>query len=380
MLNFVNRFFDSTGFMPHGMCLLWRNDLLLFHVLSDVLIAVSYFCIPVVLVFFINKRKDLAFSWVFALFALFILACGFTHIMGAWVMWYPDYLMQGFFKAVTAVVSMITAIALIQLMPKALALPSPTQLRQAKEAAEEANKVKSRFLANMSHELRTPLNAIIGYSEMLKESAEAEQRIQDLTDLGNITISGKHLLYLIDDILDLAKIEAGKMELSPTHVDVASLVDSLVSSVMPTVKKNGNTLTVKNEDMIDSLYADEGKLRQCLLNLLSNAAKFTEGGEICLNIEHVQKNDGDWIAFEVSDTGIGMRNDQLSKIVQPFVQADHSTTRMYGGTGLGLAITNQLTKIMGGDINVKSETDKGSTFTLRFPKEPVIVMSDQDRS
>ncbi len=252
-------------------------------------------------------------------------------------------------------------------------------LLQAMDEAQAGNRAKSQFLANMSHELRTPLNAVIGYSELLKETAEADQRSQDLADLNRIYTAGNDLLRLVDNVLELARIEDGKMLLSPMQIDVAPLLERLISSVMPLVEKNGSSLSVRHEDMIDSLFVDQEKLYQCLFNLLSNAAKFTAGGKIDLSIEAEQKNGTDWIVFRVQDSGIGISAEQLSGLMQPFSQVDNSATRQYDGSGVGLALSRLYCQLMSGDMTVESEVGVGSIFTLRLPLQPQVVTSIADR-
>jgi signal transduction histidine kinase len=230
----------------------------------------------------------------------------------------------------------------------------------------EASQHKSQFLANMSHELRTPLNAIIGVSEMLREDAEAAQ--QDLEPLDRVLGAARHLLALINDILDLSKIEAGRMELQLEDFALAPLIESVVKTVEPLAAKNGNQLAVRCDGAIGSLHADSMRLRQALLNLMSNANKFTERGTITVQAHQARENGRDWITIAVADTGIGMTAEQMGKLFQEFSQADASTTRKYGGTGLGLAISKRFCQMMGGDITVDSEQGKGSTFTIRLPR------------
>jgi signal transduction histidine kinase/DNA-binding response OmpR family regulator len=236
----------------------------------------------------------------------------------------------------------------------------------AQEEAERANRAKSSFLANMSHELRTPMNAIIGYSEMLIEEAEDLEPGECVPDLQKILAAGKHLLGLINDVLDLSKIEAGKVTLYLEDFSVDSVVDEVLATVKPLIAKNRNQLDLRLQPEIGVIRADLTKLRQCLLNLLSNAAKFTEHGTITLQISA-----DDRIRFAVSDTGIGMTPEQLGRVFESFSQADDSTTRKYGGTGLGLAISRRFSRLMGGDITVESTMGVGSTFTLELPRRVI---------
>jgi signal transduction histidine kinase/CheY-like chemotaxis protein len=245
------------------------------------------------------------------------------------------------------------------------------QAEKSRTAAEDANRAKSTFLAAMSHELRTPLNAIIGYGEMLAEDASDDGRTKEVEDLQKIVSAGKHLLGLINDILDLEKVDAGKMVVHCENVQVGEIVRDVVSTVKPLVEKNGNSIQVNVETGFGALWADAQKLRQSLLNLLSNASKFTDKGTVVLDVKRV----GDSAAFAVTDTGIGMTPEQLARLFQPFVQADSSTSRKYGGTGLGLALTRKFCELMGGTVSVSSREGVGSTFTILLPLAPPAAAS-----
>ncbi len=251
------------------------------------------------------------------------------------------------------------------------------QVKQEHEAAQvalaekikavTANKAKSQFLANMSHELRTPLNAIIGYSEILVEEASGSADSELKSDLEKINSAGKNLLSLINEVLDLSKIEAGKVQIFCEDVKVSALIEEVVDIVTPTAEKNHNVISVDCAENVSIIHIDIAKLRQSLLNLLSNAAKFTEHGNIDITVFKKSIGRNGWIFFEVSDTGIGLSEEQISALFVAFTQADSSTTRQYGGTGLGLVISRSFCRLLGGDITVQSQQNNGSTFTISLP-------------
>lgn len=259
-----------------------------------------------------------------------------------------------------------------------------TELERARQVAEAANEAKSRFLANMSHELRTPLTAIIGYSEMLAEEAPDLGAEALLPDLEKIQAAARHQLVLINEILDLAKIEAGKMTLAIEEFQVADVVDEVIATVRPLVAKNGNRLALACPSDPGVMRSDRIKLRQILFNLLSNAAKFTDGGLVTIRVRSGERTadaegtepggdplvrSGSWLVFEVSDTGLGMSAEQVSRLFQAFSQAEASIASKYGGTGLGLAISRKFARLMGGDIEVQSEPGQGSRFAVRLPRD-----------
>jgi len=234
--------------------------------------------------------------------------------------------------------------------------------RQLAEASEH----KSQFLASMSHELRTPLNAIIGLTEMMATNVARFGTKKALEPLRRVNAAGTHLLSLINEILDLSKIEAGKLELNPEPINLARLIDEVVGTAGQLAEKNKNRLIVEAQENLGRLTADSMRLKQILLNLLSNACKFTKEGEVALRVRKVAGGRG-WVELAVADTGIGMTAEQQAKLFQDFTQADSLTARRYGGTGLGLALSRKLARMMGGDVTAASEAGKGSVFTLRLP-------------
>lgn len=521
MLDFLRHLF-ATDFMPHVLCLR-LPEVVWLHVISDSLIAGSYFLIPIALVMLIRQRRDLAFSWMFALFGVFILACGATHVLGVYTLWHPVYRFDGVIKAATALASMPTAILLFRLLPKAVSLPSPADLtreveerkaaeaavrrlnselekrveertmalaasearfraaveavgdiiwtntadgrmmgeqpdwsaftgqtpaqyenygwaeavhpddaqptldawnkavaershfvfthrvrrhdgayrlfsirgvpvrddagnirewvgvhaditearqieddlRNAKQQAEAASSAKSAFLAKMSHELRTPLNAILGYTELLEEEARQTGSPTMIPDLQRVQKAGRHLLGLIDNVLDLSRIEAGRMALTLENFSVEEVVRDAADTSRPLFGPNHDRFALHLEPGLAEMRSDAGKLRQCLLNLLSNAARFTHGASVTLD---VSSKGPDRIEFRVSDNGPGISPAQLSNLFEPFAQREASGTQKPAGTGLGLALTRRFARIMGGHISVESRPGEGACFTMQLPR------------
>ena len=241
-----------------------------------------------------------------------------------------------------------------------------SEIEEKSRQLAEASEHKSQFVASMSHELRTPLNAIIGLTEMMVTNAARFGTEKALEPLQRVNRAGTHLLGLINEVLDLSKIEAGKLELNPQTVQLAPLIDEVVGTARQLAEQNKNRLVVEAPDDLGALTVDPMRLRQILLNLLSNACKFTKEGEVALRARRVS-NGRDWIELSVSDTGIGMTPEQQAKLFEEFTQADATTAQRFGGTGLGLAITRKLARMMGGDVTVTSEPGKGSVFTVRLP-------------
>jgi len=264
-----------------------------------------------------------------------------------------------------AFLSVVTATALIL----AGVLSERYRAEQSERESQAATQAKSAFLAKMSHELRTPLNAIIGISEMLRDDARALKRDDEIEPLERVLRGGRHLLALINDILDLSKIEAGKMELHLEAFPVAPLIEGVIKTIQPLAAKSGNELTVSCPSGVGAMRADQTRMRQALLNLVGNANKFTERGKVTISVRRTSEGGRDWITTAVADSGIGMTPEQVGQLFQEFMQVDASTTRKYGGTGLGLAISRGICRMMGGDITVESEVGRGSTFTIRLPAE-----------
>lgn len=376
--------FDSLrtdGYMPHGYCLTWNSPLLWLMAGSDALMTLCYATYPIAIAYFVWKRKDLHYRWLYlAFFNAFILTCAGTHFLSLVTIWIPVYWLEAYVNAFSAAIALATVFAIWWVIPRALKLPSPEELKKARDAAEAANMAKSAFLANMSHELRTPLNAILGFSNIIQKDAqfpEAQRR-----NLEIVNRSGEHLLKLINDVLDMAKIDAGRIQLEETPFDLGSLVRDVADMMSVRARDKGLRLLIdQSSEFPRFMVGDEARLRQMLINLVGNALKFTQQGGVTLRLG-TRRDAAPHLIVEIEDTGPGIAQEDRQRIFEPFVQlGDQGDSK---GTGLGLAITRQFVQLMGGRIDLESELGKGSLFRVELPlkeaqEEAVVQPKNNDR-
>ncbi len=444
MLTIFQNLLSSRSFIPHGHCYLWKTQLVLLNVISDSLIALSYYSIPFLLVYIVRKRGDMPFNSIFFLFGGFIIACGTGHLLDIWTLWYPTYWLSGSVKAFTAAISVATTVVLALIIPQILAIPSNAQLeeanqklekeiierqqvqnqlqqltlaleerveqrtgeltqtlhdlqqaqvevlqsqtmlrqaneeleirveqrtaelKEAKTTADAANTAKSEFLANMSHELRTPLNGILGYAQILLRDKQTTSKQKD--GISIIYECGNHLLTLINDILDISKIEARKIELQLKALHFPSFLQGVVEiSRIRAEQKGLDFIHLFDPTLPEGIITEDKRLRQVLINLLGNAVKFTDRGAVTFKVKVIDNGTEQLpvikIKFVIEDTGVGISPEEIDKIFLPFEQVGENK-RKSEGTGLGLAISNQIVNIMGSSIQVKSQLGIGSVFSF----------------
>jgi len=404
MGQWLTAFFDTSGLAPHGVCLLWRPELYWTHAISDAVIAMAYFSIPAFLLILMIRRPDLMPGWILGLFASFIVACGITHLLGLWTLWEPDYGPQALAKLATAAISLLTATSLWPQLPRILTLPSfamlearnralehETHERQVAERAlrrlnqdleerveertaalhdalikaERSNRSKTVFLASMSHELRTPMNAILGFTEMLMMPGMVASEEKRQSYLAHVHESGAHLNGLIADLLDIARVESGKLDLRARHMDLREALAGPIHRAAEAAAQAGLAVTDHTRQHNRHVHADPKRVTQIIDNLLSNAIKYNRpGGSVSISLDLSRAG---WAGIDISDTGIGIAEHKLNRLFIPFDRLDQDASTQ-PGTGLGLALSRDLAVAMGGFVTVRSQVNVGSTFTVWLPE------------
>ena len=414
-----------ANLLPHGVCFTWLPSLLWLHVISDALIGLAYLLIPISLLYFVSRREDLPFNWVFLLFGLFIVSCGATHVVGIWTIWNPDYWFAGAIKAITAASSVLTAIVLFPLIPKALAIPTTDQLRRANDQlerevamrkaieeelrvahvqleqrvaertqelaqarstaerlrteAEEANRMKDRFLAKVTHELRTPLQATLSWTGVL--ASQVDQRTPAHTTASRIAHNVASQARLIDDLLDISRILSGKLKLDLQTVPAIDVVERAVAVIRPQAEKAGVAIDVETALEGVELTTDPGRLEQVIWNLLGNAVQASERGQrVRLN---ARRQDGS-LVLVVEDQGCGIAPSDLPTLFEPFRQA--RPAGKHSGLGLGLAIARSIVALFGGTLTAYSKgLQQGAAFKVEMPtvlggevRAPMATISDRE--
>ena len=375
-------------YLPHGFCIAWNPQLLAMHVISDLLIAIAYFSIPIGIVYVAKKRPDAELQPIYYLFAAFILACGVTHVMGILTLWVPLYYTQGITKIVTALVSVATAIYLLPKLKHIMALPdlgkltqintalaqeivsrrqSEASLRQSQELALQAQKTQAAFLANMSHEIRTPMNGVLGTLDLLLDT---ELKPEQLQLAAASKRSAASLLSLLNDILDISKVESGQLTLRHSPLELADVFADVEAALAFDANSKGIELLCPAGLVPKATYlGDSVRMRQILLNLVGNAIKFTDVGHVKVVCQEVSRTAQQAVLeFTVKDTGIGIAPEHQKNLFKRFTQVDNSSTRRAQGSGLGLAIVKELVELMGGKVRLHSEPGRGTeiVFSLKL--------------
>ena len=368
IISTITNFFQTNGFMPHGMCLLWKPSVLWTMVLGNALIALSYFTLPLALLYLITKRRDIGFKWIFVLFGAFIFFCGLTHVMSIITLWTPMYGLEGLVLVFTGIVSLLTAILIWPLLPSLFKMPSPwllektnTALDQSNKELEKLNKIKTQFFANVSHELRTPLMLILGPLENLLSNPK--RPVPYLKELSLIEANARILLKHVNDLLDIAKLEADKMQISYHNVDLAKLTHHIVSLFEERIQVGQIKLELELPKQMPA-QIDSEKIQRALINLLSNAIKCTPPKGY-INITLISHKTH--ASLMIKDSGPGVPPAYHEAIFERFFQVEDGSARQYEGSGLGLAITKEFIELHGGSIKVSNAPQGGTLFTIDLP-------------